>query len=457
MNVTEKDGKIYVELSDGTITMTYEEAMERLKRTEEAMNFTNKWLALFGGQQISVGEYVEGDTDAYTKMELFYDEACKWVESEINTSDDPLKFVTTFNTIVTQVINGLQRKLIMPAVKYTDQIKHQIKVFEDLRHFMFEIHHILLGAKKMAEFRTYIDFRALIDKFGNREELMQQYQHQSRLAPNKRVMIEKRISTLVNAHEKFSCSHHFWIHTGQHQLTLEFGQYSRIGYSWIINGNSITWKDLDIVTLNNVTLNAAMPFDRRTEAYVSIIHQLIRGGALAYHISFLEEELDRLKNASADNPRSISSTVHKIHFYDLQGRGFERLTFAYLVRTVNYPKVLKWYGESGGEGGRDIWAEADGESWCFQCKNYPNLPFSKIKKDIDRLVKEGEIPDHYVVVAGGTVSKTAQDKIRAYCKDNNIANTQIWTGAEFEESLRSKAPDLLKRFFNGEEFPEISD
>jgi hypothetical protein len=52
------------------------------------------------------------------------------------------------------------------------------------------------------------------------------------------------------------------------------------------------------------------------------------------------------------------------------------------------------------------------------------------------------------------VSAKARDKIKAHGKTKGIFNCDIWSGEEFEERLRSCCESLLKRFVEGESFPD---
>lgn len=63
-------------------------------------------------------------------------------------------------------------------------------------------------------------------------------------------------------------------------------------------------------------------------------------------------------------------------------------------------------------------------------------------------------PDLAVIVAGGSVSAKARDAIGQESKSLGISAIEVWSGAEFEERLRLDAPGLVKRFFDGEQFPD---
>src|SRR5258708_31935037 len=149
----------------------------------------------------------------------------------------------------------------------------------------------------------------------------------------------------------------------------------------------------------------------------------------------------------------IEKTVLPIHFEDRSGTEFERLVFAYVLRQRDWDSI-EWLGQTGGDDGRDIWGVSQQQTYCFQCANYRQLTFKKITDDIDKLVNEKMIPDHYTVVCGGRVTATLRTKIRSYAEQSGISAIEIWSGVEFEEKLRQNAPELIRRFVEGESFPD---
>lgn len=158
----------------------------------------------------------------------------------------------------------------------------------------------------------------------------------------------------------------------------------------------------------------------------------------------------------------LEKTVLPIHFEDRSGAEFERLCFAHILRLREW-KSIDWYGQLGGDKGRDIWARAFDdygreESTCFQCANHRNLKFSKVKEDIGKIIKgPNRIPDNFILIAGGKVSARMKDQIKQYAKSEKINSTEVWSGTEFEERLRKDTPSLLHRFCDGEEFPEFCE
>jgi hypothetical protein len=159
------------------------------------------------------------------------------------------------------------------------------------------------------------------------------------------------------------------------------------------------------------------------------------------------------------NPSKPKKTVLPIHFEDRSGSEFERLSFAYICNTRDWSSI-DWYGQLGADCGRDIWAVTrddwgNEESYCYQCANHQSLKFKKAQEDIDKIVAgPHKTPDHFVLIAGGSVSAALKDRIVAYAKLKGIASAQVWTGVEFEERLRRDTPSLIRRFCEGEEFPE---
>lgn len=153
-------------------------------------------------------------------------------------------------------------------------------------------------------------------------------------------------------------------------------------------------------------------------------------------------------------------TVNPVHFEDFDGHQFERLVFAYLLRTDNWLSI-EWYGQAGSDSGRDIWGvrEQDGHSQgqkvCIQCANKKSLTYKKVQEDFQKVLSgpNGK-PDAFIVVAGGTVSALLRDKTKKLCEKNQVFSSEIWSGKELEERLRAKAESLLKRFVEGEKFPD---
>lgn len=167
-------------------------------------------------------------------------------------------------------------------------------------------------------------------------------------------------------------------------------------------------------------------------------------------INFLQGWPESRQNTSTNK---IEKTVLPVHFEDRSGPEFERLVFAYVLRRRDWNSI-QWLGQTGGDDGRDIWGESQGQTYCYQCANYRQLKLNKITEDIDKLVKESQIPQHYIVVCGGPVSVTMRTKIKAYANHVGISHCDIWSGVEFEEMLRKHTPELIRRFVEGETFPD---
>lgn len=150
----------------------------------------------------------------------------------------------------------------------------------------------------------------------------------------------------------------------------------------------------------------------------------------------------------------MPKTTHPLHFEDLSWNEFERMIFAYITKLRNW-KSIDWYGQKGSDSGRDIWGEFEGESYCYQCANYRKLVLNKAIGDIDKLAKNNFLPTYFILVCGGRVTAKTRTKIYDYARISGIKSADIWDGPKLEEKLRSHAPDLIKRFFWSENFPEI--
>ncbi|MDB5353717.1 MAG: hypothetical protein JWN24_170 [Phycisphaerales bacterium] len=148
-------------------------------------------------------------------------------------------------------------------------------------------------------------------------------------------------------------------------------------------------------------------------------------------------------------------TVQPVHFEDFSGHQFERLVFAYHLRSDKW-RSLEWYGQSGGDLGRDIWGERQtGGSLCIQCVNRQTLVATKVTKDLDKIVRaRSGVPDSFLVVCASAVSGKVRDKVKEHAEKLGIGQCDIWCGQEFEERLRQDAENLLKRFIEGVTFPD---
>lgn len=151
---------------------------------------------------------------------------------------------------------------------------------------------------------------------------------------------------------------------------------------------------------------------------------------------------------------AIEKVIYPIHFEDRSGGEFERLAFAFVHKIRDWDSI-KWLGQTGNDDGRDIWGIYKGRSFCYQCANYRQLTLKKATTDIDKLVQEKFIPDSLVLICGGRATANIRAKINQYAKLAEIKDTEIWSGVEFEERLRKHTPELLKRFVEGDIFPEI--
>lgn len=159
-------------------------------------------------------------------------------------------------------------------------------------------------------------------------------------------------------------------------------------------------------------------------------------------------------NSGKRDTLTIEKIVLPIHFEDRSGGEFERLAFAF-INSYKTWDTLEWLGQSGDDDGRDIWGVTSGKSFCYQCANYRSLVTKKVTDDIDKLVKEGHIPDCFIVICGGRASVNSRSMIKSYAVQHGIKEIEIWTSVEFEEKLRKHAPELIRRFVHGEEFPEL--
>src|SRR3990172_5925955 len=147
--------------------------------------------------------------------------------------------------------------------------------------------------------------------------------------------------------------------------------------------------------------------------------------------------------------------VLPIHFEDRSGTEVERLCFAYLLRAFEW-KTIDWYGQLGGDSGRDIWGVRDaGATECFQCANHRALKFKKAEEDLAKFVAGSNgLPTKFTLITGGKVTAKMKEKVVAHAIAVGIRQAVVWSGSEVEERLRRDEPLLVRRFVEGLPFPE---
>ena len=154
-------------------------------------------------------------------------------------------------------------------------------------------------------------------------------------------------------------------------------------------------------------------------------------------------------------PSHIPTTVHRLPFHLLGGDHFEHLVFAFLQQTGNW-QIIEWLGEAGRDKGKDIWAEKDNATHCFQCANYQLLTANKVITDMDKMVQHRTIPDNLIIVFGGKVTDGLRQKAKSYGLSKGFGSVTIWSGPVLEEKIRKQAPEILLRFFEGNPFPQVT-
>ena len=149
-----------------------------------------------------------------------------------------------------------------------------------------------------------------------------------------------------------------------------------------------------------------------------------------------------------------NSAVRPVHFEDFDGRDFERLAFAYHVRS-GWSDVA-WYG--GSDAGRDIIGtatsgDAPPRRTVVQCANRDDLTVAKVIDDVRKALATAPPPDAFRFICRGKVSAKKRDALGLAVKALGVDHFEVWSGADFEEHLRLSGEDLLRRFCAGEHFP----
>ena len=165
--------------------------------------------------------------------------------------------------------------------------------------------YILQGYKEHQRYEEMLkvkDFRELIEKYGREQELTEQYQKGLEFAPDRELYIKKRIQIHEDILPKFRAGISVRDEKSHIPIQVDVGEYKRIGYEWANNGHNAQPYDLQTTTLRNVTLCPSVPAERRYAIYCQVLYQLASGGALAFHLAFLRQQLNKTDPASPVKP-----------------------------------------------------------------------------------------------------------------------------------------------------------
>lgn len=144
---------------------------------------------------------------------------------------------------------------------------------------------------KFEEMLSSKDFKTLIEHYGEGDKLLESYLEGLNFAPDREVYINTRIKNYESVLPKYQAIVNAWDRQNKKEIKIQLGEYKRIGYAWVNNGHNASRSDLECSTLRNLTLCPDVPPEGRYYIYINLLHQLATGGAMAFHIAFLRDQL----------------------------------------------------------------------------------------------------------------------------------------------------------------------
>lgn len=168
--------------------------------------------------------------------------------------------------------------------------------------------------KALNEMLKCEDFAELEKKYGNKKQLLKEFQQAKAFAPDPVRLIEKNIKNLENILEQRSASSiQENIYTGK--VHYDPAAFEKIGYAWVTEGYNATQNDIEsFVSAQNITLNEYVTEkDRPRICYATLVH-LAKGGSIAFHIEYLKTELKRLQLQNLTGPKEESKLIHSFSY-----------------------------------------------------------------------------------------------------------------------------------------------
>lgn len=162
---------------------------------------------------------------------------------------------------------------------------------------------------KFDEMLSSKDFKTLIEHYGEGDKLLESYLEGLNFAPDREVYINTRIKNYESVVPKYQAIVHAWDRQNKKQIKIQLGEYKRIGFAWVNNGHNASRSDLECSTLRNLTLCPDVPPEGRYHIFINLLHQLATGGAMAFHIAFLRDQLRQPLTTKMKKP--VSSNFWK--------------------------------------------------------------------------------------------------------------------------------------------------
>ncbi|HUZ57890.1 MAG TPA: hypothetical protein VMU83_03840 [Hanamia sp.] len=146
---------------------------------------------------------------------------------------------------------------------------------------------------KLNEMSACNSFKELIYKYGNEKELLHEYEKGLEFAPDKKRYIGGRIHIFQETLLTLTVTNSVWDFVNKKSISIQCGYYKRLGFEWVNNGFDATKEDFDLLIYRNTDLSGLhITNEDKNLIYISKFRLLAEGGALAFHIAYLRNELN---------------------------------------------------------------------------------------------------------------------------------------------------------------------
>jgi hypothetical protein len=179
--------------------------------------------------------------------------------------------------------------------------------------------------EKVEEMLQCKDFKDLVVKYGNQKKMLAQYNEQKKFAPDGIVVIENNIRDLENYIRSLPNSMTVTNkYTGAEHFTDTY--FEKLGYEWVKNGYNADRNTIRAFVIfrepdprawlpSNFLLARSVPTKEWAINNYRILMQLAKGGATAFYVGYLKDELKRVRGnllSPTDTVNSISKNEHVI-------------------------------------------------------------------------------------------------------------------------------------------------
>lgn len=272
---------------------SYEKIMEDLNVWPMVKEYLNTWPRFYANLHLlDMAKQISEKDDA--ELKSFQHQSKHHLSKLYHAAADRPELVNRLNLLIVdrmKFAETFSANQNMPLVQWLQKL---IIVFKDLQYFIITMMHDEHEKEWYDKLWSSADFWDLIKRFGGGDKLMKDHMERLVLAPDKSIFIQRQIDSLRSALRTNNMEHNIYDHVTGGRVKVAMGEYRRLGLAWVEGGYNRTMADLKMHTDGSIDLNARVPAGKHRYVHNNLLLAMAEGGALAFHLAFLKNELAKV-------------------------------------------------------------------------------------------------------------------------------------------------------------------